>query len=85
MQQMIKNVNPYAHKYLKVAETIAENPALDVKLVLRLPGRQVDPHRYNLPADTNVAVIMPTETTEALAREMLWSISLLRTIPIVTH
>ena len=35
LQQMIKNVNPYAHKYLQVAETVAENPAGDIKLVLR--------------------------------------------------
>ena len=39
LQQMIKNVNPYVHKYLHVAETIAENPAVDIKLVLRLPGK----------------------------------------------
>ena len=65
LQQMIKNVNPYAHKYLQVAETIAENPAVDIKLVLRSPGKQVDPCRYNLPAGTDVAVIMPPETTEA--------------------
>ena len=62
---MVKNENPYTHKYLQVAETIAENPAVDVKLVLRSPGKQVDPHRYNLPAGTDVAVIMPPETTEA--------------------
>ena len=65
LQQMIKNVNPYAHKYLQVAETIAENPAGDIKLVLRSPGKQVDPCRYNLPTGTDVAVIMPAETTEA--------------------
>ena len=35
LQQMIKNVNPYAHKYLQVVETIAENQAGDIKLVLR--------------------------------------------------
>ena len=39
LQQMIQNVNPYAHKYLHVAETIAENPAVDFKLVLRLLGK----------------------------------------------
>ena len=39
LQQMIKNVNPYAHNYLQVAETIAENPAGDIKLVLRSPGK----------------------------------------------
>ena len=39
LQQMIKNVNPYAHKYLQVAEHIAENPAVNIKLVLRSPGK----------------------------------------------
>ena len=39
LQQMIKNVNPYMHKYLQVAETITENPAGDINLVLRSPGK----------------------------------------------
>ena len=39
LQQMIKNVNPYAHKYLQVAEHIAENPVVDIKLVLGSPGK----------------------------------------------
>ena len=39
LQQMIKNVNPYAHKNLQVAEHIPENPAFDIKLVLRSPGK----------------------------------------------
>ena len=42
LQQMIKNVNPYTHKYLQVAEHIAENPAVDIKLVLRSPGKCID-------------------------------------------
>ena len=65
LQQMIKDVNPYAYKYLQAAETIAENPTGDIKLVLRSPGKQVDLHRYNLPTGTDVAVIMPAETIEA--------------------
>ena len=39
LEQMIKNVNPYAHKCLQFAETIAENPAGDIKLALRSPGK----------------------------------------------
>ena len=39
LQQMIKDVNPYAYKYLQAAETIAENPTGDIKLVLRSPGK----------------------------------------------
>ena len=39
LQQMIKDVNPYAHKYLQAAETIAENPTGDSKLVLRSLGK----------------------------------------------
>ena len=68
LQQMIKNVNPYAHKYLHVAETIAENPAVDIKLVLRSPGKQVDQCRYNLPTGIDVAVIMVPETAEPLCK-----------------
>ena len=41
---MIKDVNPYAYKYLQAAETIAENPTGNIKLVLRSPGKRVDPH-----------------------------------------
>ena len=39
LQQTIKNMNPYAHKYLQVAETIAENPAGNITLVLSSPGK----------------------------------------------
>ena len=68
LQQMIKNVNPYAHKYLQVAQHIAENPAVDIKLVLRSPGKCIDQRRYNLPTGTDVAVIMPPDTTESLGK-----------------
>ena len=64
LQQMIKSVNPYAHTYLQVGETLTANPACDIKLVLRSPSKQVDPHRYNLPTCTDVAVIMPADTLE---------------------
>ena len=64
LQQMIKSVNPYAHTYLQVGETLTANPACDIKLVLRSPSKQVDPHRYNLPTGTDVAVIMPADTLE---------------------
>ena len=64
LQQMIKSVNSYAHTYLQVGETLTANPACDIKLVLRSPSKQVDPHRYNLPTGTDVAVIMPAETLE---------------------
>ena len=45
LQQMIKSVNPYAHTYLQVGETLTANPACDIKLVLRSPSKQVDPRR----------------------------------------
>ena len=63
--QQMKKMWILMHKYLQVAETIAENPAGDIKLVLRSPSKQVYPCRYNLPTGTDVAVIMPAETTEA--------------------
>ena len=65
LQQMIKDVNPYVYKYLQAAETIAENPTGDIKLVPRSPGKRVDQCRYNLPTGTDAAVIMPAETIEA--------------------
>ena len=39
LQQMLKIVNHYADKYLQVAETMVENPTVDIKLVLRSPGK----------------------------------------------
>ena len=65
-KQMIKSVNPYAHTYLQVGETLTANAACDIKLVLRSPTcfKQVDPCRYNLPTGTDVAVIMPADTLE---------------------
>ena len=64
LQHMIKSVNPYAHTYLQVGETLTANQACNIKLVLRSPSKQVDPRRYNLPTGTDVAVIMPADTLE---------------------
>ena len=64
LREMIKSVNPYAHKYLQVGDTLTVILACDIKLVLRSPSEQVDPCRYNLPTGTDVAVIMPAETLE---------------------
>ena len=60
LQQMIKSVNPYAHTYLHIGETLTANPVCDIKLVLRSPSKQVDPHRYNLPTGTDVAETLET-------------------------
>ena len=65
---MIKSVNPYAQKYLQVADLIEENPVSDVRLVLRSPTKKVDPRRYNLPSGTDVAVIMPSDGHEAASK-----------------
>ena len=54
--------------YLHVAETLAKNPAVDIKLVLRSPGKQVDQWRYNLPTGSDVTVIMPAKPTEGLCK-----------------
>ena len=80
-----KNVDSYTHKYLQVTETIAKNPTGNIKLVLRSPGKQVDPCRYNLPTGTMLQLLCQQKLLKHLKREMLWSISLLRTIPMVTH
>ena len=51
-----------------VAEYITVNPAVNIKLVLRSPGKCVDQQRYNLPTGTDVAVIIPPDTTESLGK-----------------
>ena len=68
LQQMIKSVNPYAHKYLQVADLMEEHPIGNIKMVLRSPTKQVDPRRYNLPSGTDVAVIMPSDAHEAASK-----------------
>ena len=68
LQDMMKEVNPYAEKYCHVGNIIKENPTFDIKLVLRATGNKVDPCRYNLPTGTDVAVIMTTDQYEGTSK-----------------
>ena len=43
LQEMIKEVNPFAQKYVQAGNIIQETPAVDVKLVLKTTGATVDP------------------------------------------
>ena len=61
LQDMLKNVNPYAQKYQQVAEALKEKPTEDIRLVLKTTERTIDPQRYNVPTGTDVAVIILTE------------------------
>ena len=66
---MIKEVNPYAKLYRQAGDIIRDNPTENIKLILRSHDEKsnIDPCRFNLPAGTDVAVILPVDmenTTE---------------------
>ena len=56
LQDMIKEVNPYAYKYIQAGDLIRERETADICLVFKTTGTDVDPHTYNLPTGTDVAV-----------------------------
>ena len=64
----MKEVNFYAQEYYYVGSIIKENATVDVKLVLKARGDQIDPCRYNLPAGTDIAIIMPTHPNQNISR-----------------
>ena len=59
LQEMIKEVNPYAQIYQQATDMLQDKPTKDVKLVLKTTGRNIDPRRYNLPTGTDVVVMIP--------------------------
>ena len=61
LQDMMKEINPYAQAYIHVGDVMKDKPAEDVQLVLQTSQESIDPHRYNLPTGTDVAVIIPTD------------------------
>ena len=71
LQDMIKDENPYAEKYIHVSNVINEKPTEDVQLVLKATRDTVDPTRYNLPTGTDVAVIIPTERNDISHRDVV--------------
>ena len=48
-----------------------DRSSFDIKLVLKTTGKTIDPHRYNLPTGTDVAVIMPTDSIESSKRDIV--------------
>ena len=61
LQDMMKEINPYAQAYMHVGDVMKDKPAEDVQLVLQTSQESIDPCRYNLPTGTDVAVIIPTD------------------------
>ena len=64
----MKDVNPFAQKYCHVGNVINQNPREDIKLVQRASGSGLDPHRYNLPTNTDIAVIMPMDCNHNVSK-----------------
>ena len=61
LQDVIKDINPYAKTYMHVADVISQKPTEDVHLVLMVTRKTVDPRRYNIPTGSDVAVVIPAE------------------------
>ena len=61
---MVKEVNLYAKMYRHVADMIWQYPNEDIKLVLKATGKTIDPQCYNVPTGTDIAVIIPAESTD---------------------
>ena len=61
MQEMIKQINPYAQTYIHAGDILRKNPAADIQLVLKATRETIDPRRYNVPTGSDIAVIIPTD------------------------
>ena len=61
LQEMMREVNPYAKVYTRIGEILKDSPATDLHLVLKKTRDTVDPRRYNVPTGTDVAVVIPTD------------------------
>ena len=68
LQDLMKEINPYARQYCHVGDVMKQNPSIDIKLVLKASGDTVDLCRYNLPTGTDIAVIMPAESSESISK-----------------
>ena len=64
LQDMVKEVNPYEKMYRHVADMIWENLIEDIHLVLKATQKTIDPQHYNVPTGTDIAVIIPAESTD---------------------
>ena len=71
LQDMMKDINPYAQKYKHVGNVIRENPTEDIQLVLKTTRQTIDPRRYNLPTGTDIAVIILTERNDISRRDVV--------------
>ena len=73
LQDMIKEVNPYAQQYKQAGDIMRENPTQDVNLILRSCNEDtnIDPRRYNLPTGTDVAVILPVDRQTVSERDVV--------------
>ena len=63
-QDMVKEINPYAKMYGHEADMIWQNPTEDIQLVLKATWKTIDPWHYNVPTGTDIAVIVPAESTD---------------------
>ena len=71
LQDIMKDVNPYAQKYTHIGNVMKENLAEDRQLVLKATRETVDLRRYNVPTGTDVAVIIPTERNDKSCRDVV--------------
>ena len=76
LQDMIKEVNPYAELYRQAGDIIRDNPTENIKLILRSHDEKsnIDPRRFNLSTGTDVAVILPVDMENTTERERCHSL-----------
>ena len=64
MQKILDDVNPYVKLYHGTRDYLWLNPTTDVKLILWSSGFGINPRRYNVPTDGDVAMIIPADNDE---------------------
>ena len=58
LQGMLHECNPYVHVYRQAIDVVRDNPATEVRLIIRSDAQGVDRRRYNAPTVADVAAIM---------------------------
>ena len=61
LQEMLHGINPYARLYSTVGNYMKINPAKDVNLIMCTTSNDIDPHKYNVPTSTDIAMVIPVE------------------------
>ena len=67
LQDILREVNPYAQTYKHVGDVMKCHPSTEIHLVIHVKGCNIDPQRDNLPTGTDITVLMPADIDTALS------------------